>query len=219
MKRIWLSAVAIAALASGTALAQTQGDQTTTVMVSEGEGPSATPKRPGTLMLQGGVEGYSGNLASRINPGETYGLSLGFDPVRALGGEIGYTGAVNELRSRTTGGIEAASGPDLMRNGGYVVLKPGWTFPLDPAESAAIRPYVLGGFGLDWYDVRGLTGRFGFSDQMIENVPMGAGIQARAGAFTVDARFNYAYLFGDQWAAADANPWRYQGQLRLGAAF
>lgn len=220
MKRLWMSAAAIAALASGTALADAQGDQTTTVVVTEEPGaPSITPKNPVNVTLNGGIEGYSGNLASRLSPGPTYGVSIGVDPVRFLGGEIGYSGAVNEVAKKVTGGASANSGPDLMRNGGYVILKPGWTFPTGTDESSSVRPYFLGGYGLDQYDPHGRTGSFGFRSETVSNVPMGAGVQMRAGGFMADARFNYAYQFGNSFATADANPWRYQGELRIGGAF
>ena len=215
MRRLIISAALATALPFGAALAQDEGTEVSTTI----ETPSAA-QHPVTVNLLGGVEGYSGKLAPRIQPGPNYGVSLAYDPFPFGGIELGYSGSVNELRSRVTGGAQANSGgPDLMRNGGYAIVTPGYAFPLNASGSDTLKPYALGGIGIDRYDARGSTPGYGFADQTVGNVPFGVGLKARLGNFAVDARASYAWQFGNQFSFADANPLRYQGQLLLGAAF
>ena len=215
MRRLIMSAALAAVLPLGLAYAQDEGTEVTTTI----ESPYAQ-QHPVTVNLFGGVEGYSGALAPRVQPGPNYGVSIAYDPFPFGGIEIGYSGAVNELRNRVTGGTDANSGgPDLMRNGGYAIVTPGIQVPVNASGTSTIKPYALGGIGVDRYDARGRTPGFGFSDQTVGNVPFGVGVKARLGQFAADARVSYAWQFGNQFAAADANPLRYQGQLLLGAAF
>lgn len=210
MARLWAIALAVA-LGSGVAAAQD---------VEVSQEVSQVEPHPITIQLGGGIEGYSRHLAPRINPGPTYGLSIAVDPIRALGFELGYTGAFYELRAGPQGITNAhPGGADLVRNGLYVILTPGYSFPLGEGAGAEVKPYLLGGMGIDRYSPRGSTASFGFSAMNVGNVPFGAGLRTRVGKFSADARFDYAWDFGNSWTTLDPNPLRYQGQLLIGAAF
>jgi hypothetical protein len=161
-----------------------------------------------TVTLGGGVEGYTGALAPEINPGATYGVTASIKPSKVFGLELGYSGAVNNLDADTVG-----DGPDLVRNGGQAAL----TFGLG---AAPVQPYVLGGIGFSDYNFRGAAP--GFSDDMVGNVPVGAGLRSHIGDFTVDLRGNYNFLFDQDFAGVDDGlneNGRYSGTLNIGGTF
>jgi hypothetical protein len=161
----------------------------------------------------GGVEGYSGSLAPAINPGPTWGARAAIQPHRIIGVELGYSGAVNEIDNGRGQalfmGSGATGGADIVRNGGEAVATVALT-------TLPFQPYLLGGVGMSWYDVRGGQGE-GFSDDRVGNVPVGLGFRGHAGPFTTDARFNYNVLFDQQ--LADTAGGKYTATLNLGAAF
>ncbi|WP_224362400.1 porin family protein [Hyalangium versicolor] len=165
-----------------------------------------------TVMVGGGVEGYTGALAPEINPGPAYGVTAAIKPSKVFGIELGYSGAVNNLDTAIGGG--ATSGPDLVRNGGQAAL----TFGLG---AAPVQPYVLGGIGFSDYNFRGAAA--GFDDDMVGNVPVGAGLRTHIGDFTADLRANYNFLFDQNFATGvDAGlneNGRYSGTLNIGGTF
>jgi hypothetical protein len=161
-------------------------------------------------MLGGGVEGYTGALAPEINPGATYGVTAAIKPSKVFGLELGYNGAVNEL-DVTGAGVD--DGPDLVRNGGQAAVTLG-------LGAAPVQPYVLGGIGFSDYNFRGDAGDF--SDDVVGNVPVGAGLRTHIGDFTVDLRGNYNFLFDQDFAGVDDGlneNGRYSGTLNIGGTF
>ncbi|HEX8699548.1 MAG TPA: hypothetical protein VF815_11970 [Myxococcaceae bacterium] len=161
-----------------------------------------------TVMLGGGVEGYTGALAPQINPGAAYGVTAAIKPSKVFGLELGYSGAVNNLDAATGG-----TGPDLVRNGGQAAL----TFGLG---AAPVQPYVLGGIGFSDYNIRNEAA--GFSDDLVGNVPVGAGLRTHIGDFTFDLRGNYNFLFDQDFAGVDDGlneNGRYSGTLNIGGTF
>jgi len=168
-----------------------------------------------TLMVGGGVEGYTGALAPEINPGPAYGVTAAIKPSKVFGLELGYSGAVNNLDERV-GGLGDTSGPDLVRNGGQAALTLG-------LGAAPVQPYVLGGVGFSDYNFRGAgaTGA-GFSDDTVGNVPVGAGLRTHVGNFTADLRANYNFLFDQDFVGVDdgfSENGRYSGTLNIGGTF
>jgi hypothetical protein len=168
------------------------------------------------VMVGGGVEGYTLDLAPQVELGVTYGVAVGIRANRIFGLELGYSGAVNELEL-------GAGSADLVRNGAYAAA----TVDL---RSSGLRPYVMGGLGFSSYNVRG--GVRGFVDDTVGNVPLGAGLRTALGAFTADARVNYNVLFDQEFAAGVPVPdaggpsrflvskgGRYSGTLNLGMAW
>lgn len=170
-----------------------------------------------TLLVGGGVEGYTGALAPQISPGATAGVRAALKPSKVLGLELGYSGAVNNIDvAGTQGG--AVDGPDLIRNGGQAVVTLG-LFATD------WHPYVLGGIGINDYNFRGGEAQ-GFSDDTVGNVPAGLGFRGHVGDFTVDARANYNFLFDKEFAegidsggGSFGGGGSYQGTLSIGGTF
>lgn len=187
-----------------------------------GDAPASGSDHPVTVQVQGGIEGYTGPLSPRIDLGATWGVSLNWEPTRVLGFEVGYSGAANELRVGPPDGSGEdpnPDGPDLLRNGGYLILTPGYRFQLPSSKSASFKPYALGGIGVDRYSPQGLAGALGYSAQTVPNLPFGAGLKARLGQFSADARFNYAWEFSRRFSIYDDHPMRVQGQVLVGASF
>jgi len=162
-----------------------------------------------TVLLGAGVEGYTGGLAPEVRPGAAVGVTAAIKPTRVFGLELAYSGAANNLREDAGG-----SGPDIIRNGGQAAL----TFGL---SSTAVQPYVLGGFGLNRYNVRNGEA-LGFRDDTNANVPVGAGLRTHIGDFTADARLNYNFLLNNDFAtgvASDTWTGRYTGTVNIGGTF
>ncbi|MGZ3457953.1 MAG: hypothetical protein ACXU86_05530 [Archangium sp.] len=160
--------------------------------LAQGGEESSADMRGLSVLVGGGVEGYTNTLAADINPGVAYGATLVLKPTKVLGLELGYSGAANEFdRSKVL--AATTSGPDLVRNGGQAVATVGLT-------AAPLQPYVLAGVGLSHYNIR--SSAPGFRDDNVGNVPVGAGLRLYAGHFTADARVNYNFLFDQQFATA-----------------
>ncbi|ATB29132.1 outer membrane protein [Melittangium boletus] len=162
-----------------------------------------------TLLIGGGVEGYTGGLAPEVRPGAAVGVTAALKPSKVVGLELGYSGAVNNLREDAGG-----SGPDIIRNGGQAALTLGLT-------ASPVQPYLLGGIGLNRYNVRnGET--LGFRSDTNANVPVGAGLRTHIGDFTADARVNYNFLVNNDFSPTVENDtWtgRYTGTINLGGTF
>jgi hypothetical protein len=167
-----------------------------------------------TLMVGGGVEGYSGALATQINPGAAYGVTASIKPSKVLGIELGYNGAMNEIDTRVGAGV-GTDGPDLVRNGGQAAVTLG-------LGAAPVQPYLLGGLGISSYNFRGDPAS-GFSDDTVGSVPVGVGLRTHIGNFTADLRANYNFLFDQEFAAGVNTGFnetgRYTGTLNIGGTF
>ena len=174
-----------------------------------------------SVVVGGGVEGYTGDLAPQINPGPTWGARVAIRPTKVLGLELGYSGAANNIdnsRGEFTSG--AVGGPDIVRNGGEAAVTVG-------LAAAAVQPYLLGGVGYSHYNVRA-PGE-GFRSDNTGNIPVGAGLRTQVGAFTADARFGYSILFNNEFAQNVAprdvaginstSGGRYNGTVNLGTTF
>ncbi|WP_375767885.1 hypothetical protein NR798_40395 [Archangium gephyra] len=173
-----------------------------------------------------GVEGYTLDLASRIEPGVTYGVAVGILPPPLLGLldvglEAGFSGAVNGLDTRHP--RASADGVELVRHGVYAAATVGLLH-------SRVRPYVMGGLGLSVYNIRGAV--WGFGDELVGNLPLGAGMRASYRGLTADARLNYTILFDQRYATGApvsnvgeppaltiGRAGRYSGTLNLGVAW
>lgn len=183
--------------------------QTEEVQVSEKkEGMNPGPY----VLIGGGVDGFSGGLASDVNPGFAWGATAGVMAPR-LGLELGYSGSVNEV-DRDIGFSDegAGSGADIVRNGGQAAV----TVNL---LTSKLHPYLLGGIGLENYNVRNGQAA-GFEDDTSGYVPTGAGLRWNISrVLTADARFTYNFLFSDEFAPENVGGNRYQGLLTLGGTY
>ncbi|MFP2896753.1 hypothetical protein [Corallococcus sp. 4LFB] len=143
-----------------------------------------------TLLIGGGVEGYTGALAPQIAPGPSAAVTASLKPTSVLGVEVGYSGALNNIKDAGAAGAE--DGPDLVRNGGQAAL----TLAISPS---AVQPYLLGGIGISNYHFRGGES-LGYSDDTVGNIPAGVGVRGHFGHFTADLRGYYNFLFDKQFA-------------------
>lgn len=171
-----------------------------------------------TVLIGGGVEGYTGALAPQLNPGPTAGVTVSLKPTSVLGLELGYSGALNNIDSARTGGGDLVDGSDLVRNGGQAAL----TLAITPT---AWQPYLLGGIGINDYNFRGGQ-ELGYSDDTVGSIPVGAGIRGHIGSFTADLRANYNVLFDKEFAPAIdsgggdlSGGGSYAGTLNIGGTF
>lgn len=174
------------------------------------QGQRKADMRGVTVLIGGGVEGYTGGYAPEINPGASAGALAAFKPSKVLGLELGYNGAVNNLDTDVPG-----SGPDIVRNSAQADITIGLT-------AAPLQPYVLGGYGLNWYNVRNGEA-LGFRDDTNSKIPVGLGLRTHIGDFTADARVNYNFLIADDFAPgvdnSDAMSGSYNGTLNIGGTF
>lgn len=163
-----------------------------------------------TVLFGGGIEGYTGELAPGVNPGGTAGVSATFRPSRVIGLELGYSGALNEVDERFVG--TEKNGTDIVRNGAHAALTMGLT-------ATPLQPYVLGGVGVHYYNVRNGEAA-GFQDDTVGAVPVGLGLRSHMGRFTADARLNYNFLLGQQFAPSNnETSGSYTGTINLGGTF
>jgi len=163
------------------------------------------------VLLGGGTEGYTGSNAGDLRPGFAYGATVGIKPSKLLGLELGYNGAFNDVDIGPGG---AADGGDIMRQGGQAAVTVGLT-------KTKLQPYVMGGVGIQNYDVRGGSSVFGFSDDTSGYVPAGVGLRYNLGKLlTADARVNYNIPFAQEFAPDNGlDDGRYQGLLQLGGTY
>ncbi|MCY1078482.1 outer membrane beta-barrel protein [Archangium lansingense] len=165
------------------------------------------------FLLGGGVEGYSGSLALRLEVGPAYGVVVGYKTTPHVTVELSYSGAVNELDT-DVGQVEPATGVDIVRNGGQFAVTLGITH-------TRLQPFLLGGVGFEFYSVRASPLSALASDSN-GYVPAGLGVRYQLGpVFTADARFSYNVPFGQDFApsVAGLDFARYQGLLQLGGLY
>ncbi|MBN8472947.1 hypothetical protein JYJ95_41125 [Corallococcus exiguus] len=156
----------------------------------EVEKKSKNDKKGLTLLIGGGVEGYTGALAPQLAPGPSAAVTASLKPTSVLGVEVGYSGALNNIKNAGSAGAD--DGPDLVRNGGQAAL----TVAVTPT---AVQPYLLGGIGISNYHFRGGES-LGYSDDTVGNIPAGVGVRGHFGHFTADLRGYYNFLFDKQFA-------------------
>lgn len=165
------------------------------------------------VLLGGGTEGYTGELAPNVNAGFAYGATVGFKPTRGLGLELAYSGGLSDIDTFGPGG--AADGADIIRNGGQAAV----TVGLVPTK---LQPYLMGGIGIENHNVRGIAPVAGFEDDTSGYVPAGVGLRYNIGSLlTADARVSYNIPFAQDFAPVDNDIWngRYQALLQLGGTY
>jgi hypothetical protein len=186
------------------------------------ETPTARPLtvfsvNPLSLNVLGGVEGYTGSAARALDLGATFGVTAAWTGLEGfLGVEVGYSGAAIDL---ATSPPVSAAGPNIYRNGAYLDVLPALPIPLDRVGTLGLRPYLLGGIGVDAYRAQGnFVSALGYQTTSVGSMPFGLGVQLKAGHLVADARFNGVWEMS-QWAPQSSSNIRYQAQLGLGAAF
>jgi hypothetical protein len=166
------------------------------------------------VLLGGGAEGHTGANASDLKAGPAYGATFGFKPNKLLGFELGYNGGLNDIDTAVAEGT--ANGADIVRNGGQAAVTLGFT-------ATRLQPYVMGGVGIQYYNVRGASPVFGYTDDTSGYVPAGVGLRYNIGSLiTADARVDYNVPFEQEFAPSGDNGFwdgRYQALLQIGGTY
>lgn len=160
-------------------------------------------------LVGGGAEGYTGQLAPAVNPGFSYGATVGYRPLPFVGLEVGYNGGLSDIDPGGDGGV--ADGPDVVRNAGQLNI-------VGNLMDTKLQPYVLTGLGVDSFNVRDdvAGGALGFNDDTSGFVPAGVGVRYQLGdLITADARANYNFLFGQDFAPTTRDPALGDGRLSV----
>ncbi|MCY1079708.1 hypothetical protein [Archangium lansingense] len=164
------------------------------------------------IFVDGGIGGYTGDLGELSATGPTWGATLSLQPNKVLGFEMGYEGSKNDV---TDDRFRAAEAPSFIRHGATTLLK------ISPPFEQ-IRPFVGAGLGVSYVYVRGGSGDTYTSDLM-EEVPLAAGIEFNAGALTAGIRGTWRVLVDDNFADAavsdDASGALVDGSLTVGGRF
>lgn len=191
---IRLAALALGLGVAGTAMAQDkQGDV--------------------NVFVDGGIGGYTGDLGALSATGPTWGVTLNLQPYEVLGFEVGYEGSKNDV---TDDRFRAAEAPSFIRHGATTLLKVS-----PPMEK--IRPFVGAGLGVSYVYVRGGGAGDAYSSDLMEEVPLAAGVEFNSGALTAGIRGTWRVLVDDNFADAavpgDASGALVDGSLTVGGRF
>ncbi len=205
MKSIFHIGVCVAVLGGSAALAQ--GREMDVIRADRGGADEGL-----YFLLGAGAETYTGDLAPSMATAPAYGAHVGYKPTERFGIELGYNGAVSGVQVAGTR-IEDV---DVVRNGVQAAATLGLT-------RTRFQPYLMGGVGFESHNVRGGGEALGFGDDTNGYVPAGAGLRYNIGSFfTADARVNYNFTFGQDFAPGEVNDLgdgRVQGLLQLGGIF
>jgi len=145
-----------------------------------------------SVLLGGGVEGYTGSLSSRLAVGPAWTFILGLHPTSVFGIELGYQGAFQSLKDAGAG--SGTSGrADIVRHAGQANV----TFAFGAWQ---VQPFVLAGVGINHYSVSDEAKAVGFSDGTGGYVPVGGGIRFRLQSVVVDLRGSWQLPFSDPLA-------------------
>ncbi len=163
------------------------------------------------ILLGGGAEGYVGDVGTNLNVGPAAGATVGFKHTDFVGREESYSGGLHDI-NEGPGGV--SEGADLVRHGANAAA----TFGITDTK---LQPYLLGGIGVETYNVRGVSDNF--VDDTSAFVPAGVGLRYQLGELiSADARVTYNMSLGDFSTAADNSALgdgRYQGLLMLGGTY
>ncbi len=160
--------------------------------------PRPPPEQPDhwlqgvSVLLGGGVEGYTGSLSSRVAVGPAWTVILGLHPTSVFGIELAYQGAFQSLKE--AGVPSGTSGrADIVRHAGQANV----TFAFGAWQ---VQPFVLAGVGINHYSVSHEARAVGFSDGTGGYVPVGGGIRFRIQSVIVDLRGSWQLPFSDPLA-------------------
>ncbi|WP_224245571.1 outer membrane beta-barrel protein [Hyalangium gracile] len=150
------------------------------------------------VFLSGGVSEYTGELGEDINTGPAWGLTVNVQPTNILGFELGYTGSSNTVDNGLL--------PDarLTRNGATGLIK------LAPPFIEVVKPFVGAGLGASYVSASGGAGLY--DSDLVEEVPVAAGVEFNKGGLTAGLRATYRLLV-DESFASDASLGNPQGGL------
>ncbi|MFL5357228.1 hypothetical protein [Archangium sp.] len=143
------------------------------------------------VFLGGGIGGYTGDLGGLSATGPTWGVTLNVQPSNVLGFEVGYDGSKNDV---TDDRFRAADAPSFIRHGASSLVK------LSPPLER-VRPFVGAGLGVSYVYVRNPSSG-PYASDLMEEVPLTAGLEFNTGALTAGIRGTYRVLVDDNFADA-----------------
>lgn len=143
------------------------------------------------VFVGGGIGGYTGDLGGLSATGPTWGVTLNLQPNNFLGFEVGYDGSKNDV---TDDRFRAADAPSFIRHGATSLVK------LSPPLEH-IRPFVGAGLGVSYVYVRNPSSG-PYASDLMEEVPLAAGLEFNTGALTAGIRGTYRVLVDDNFADA-----------------
>ncbi|MFL5318523.1 MAG: outer membrane beta-barrel protein [Myxococcaceae bacterium] len=181
MKRTVLAAAVALGMVASSAMAATHYEE----------------RKDTSVFVKGGIGGYTGGLSDFTAAGPVWGVGVDLSPMRALGIELNYDGSRNALTDNRIAGSEAA-----LRNGASAMLK------IAPPLIDRIKPYIGAGLGASYVSIQG-DGQGLYRNDLMEEVPLAAGLDFNSGALTAGFRAGYNILvdqgFADN-AQANGNP-------------
>src|SRR3954447_23897593 len=138
------------------------------------------------VFLSGGVSDYTGPVGDDIDTGPAWGLTVNVQPTHILGFELGYNGSTNTVDNGLL--------PDarLTRNGATGLIK------LAPPFIEVVKPFVGAGLGASYVSAHGALGTY--NSDMMEEVPVAAGIEFNKGAVTAGLRATYRMLLDENFS-------------------
>ncbi len=142
------------------------------------------------VMGEAGVSQYDRHLNNETLTGPSYGAMVDLSPMRNLGVELGYAGAVNNISG------SFAHGSRLVTNqvGGDLRIN---IVPATHDLPGHLKPFIFGGAFYHRIDLQG------FAPGIKDNtnafaLPVGAGVEADLGKyFLVGGRLTYNFLFNE----------------------
>ncbi|QRO01167.1 hypothetical protein JRI60_20120 [Archangium violaceum] len=165
------------------------------------------------VFVDGGIGGYTGDLGGLTATGPTWGVTLNLQPFKMLGFEVGYDGSKNDV---TDDRFRAADAPSFIRHGASSLVK------LSPPMER-IRPFVGGGLGVSYVYARGAQAGGPYESDLMEEIPLSAGVEFNTGALTAGLRGTYRILVDDGFADAavpgDASGGLLDASLTVGGRF
>ncbi len=171
---IWAGALALGLTVGGSALAQAD---------DEGRGDL-------NVFLRGGIAGYTGDLGALTGTGPSWGVTVNLQPTTLLGVELGYEGSKNDVTDP-----RLLEDPSLYRHGASGLLKV--APPLLANER--VRPFVGVGLGASYVSVRGEDAGL-YDNDLMEEVPLVAGVEFNTGVLTAGFRTSYRLLVDEGFA-------------------
>jgi hypothetical protein len=179
--------------------------------IPQDSGPSPFTPSGTTLMLGGGITGFTASRARDVTEtGGGWNARLVVGTRSVLSAEIGYVGSAQSVDATGLDGDAF-----LLGNGGEVAARIGW-------PRSAVQPYLLAGAGFTHYSLVNddfNTSSVESSDNLV-HFPLGAGIAVRAGNVLLDARGVFRpSVEGDLFAEDENDMHTWSGSLNAGWEF
>ena len=144
---------------------------------------SEAPARQLSVLLKGGIGGFTGNASTSAGP--TWGVRVAAQPLDVLGVEVGYDGSRN-----------AVNQGHLTRNALDAMVK--GTIPI----GSPFQPFVGAGMGISHVSADAAL----YQSDTMEEVPVAAGVEWLSGTFAAGLRATYRFLIDDQLSPLLGSP-------------